>query len=269
MDHPSTPPNIPHIRIENENDIVKYYDLQKVLGQGAFGVVHLAVDRSTNARYACKALKKSSGSVSSYEQQEREVGILKKLNHVNICQLFAVYESSKSIALVMELCEGGELIDYVKEHKEEMSDSVVRDIVTQLITAVTYLHRNRIVHRDIKPENILLKSKNEIVIKMADFGLACFTDGIYQVDNIAGTPLYMAPEIVQKLGYNHACDIWSIGVMLYLLLCKYQRNSEAMLHEMIVKGKIEYPDFLWQNIDPRGLLLSYYSKTIDRNDFKI
>ena len=244
--------NIPHVRIENENEIEKYYTLQKVLGQGAFGVVHLAIEKSTQNKYACKTIKKKLGSVSTYEQQEREVAILKILHHVNICQLVAVYESSKSIALVLELCEGGELVDFVKDQKKVLPDSQIREIITQLLTAVTYLHRNRIVHRDIKPENILLKSKNEIVIKMADFGLACFTDGIYQVDNIAGTPLYMAPEIVQKLGYNHSCDIWSIGIMLYLMLCKYQKNSEEMLHEMVCKGKIEYPDFLWKKIDPRG-----------------
>jgi serine/threonine protein kinase len=87
---------------------------------------------------------------------------------------------------------------------------------------------------------------------MADFGLACYTNATSTVDNIAGTPMYMAPEIVQKLGYNHQADIWSIGVMLYLLLCQYEKEAEYMLHEMIKSGKVEYPTKYWATIDPRA-----------------
>jgi serine/threonine protein kinase len=125
---------------------------------------------------------------------------------------------------------------------------------------LAYLHRNRIIHRDIKPENILLKSKESIQIKIADFGLACYADVANGISNIAGTPLFMAPEIVQKLGYNHSCDIWSIGIMLYLFLCGYEKNAEATLHEMVKSGKIEYPVELWQNIDIRGIGL--YSRNL-------
>lgn len=121
-------------------------------------------------------------------------------------------------------------------------------------SSLAYLHRNRIIHRDIKPENILLKSKdkNSIQIKIADFGLACHADGEHGISNMVGTPLYMAPEIIQKLGYNHSCDIWSIGIMLYLFLCGYDKKAEAVLHEMVQSGKIEYPVDLWQKIDVRG-----------------
>ena len=117
------------------------------------------------------------------------------------------------------------------------------------------MHRNRIIHRDIKPENILLKSKDKrcIQIKIADFGLACYADGANGISNIAGTPLYMAPEIIQKLGYNHSCDIWSIGIMLYLFLCGYDKKAEAVLHDMVQSGKIEYPADLWQKNDVRGM----------------
>ncbi|KAL2912354.1 hypothetical protein HK105_208128 [Polyrhizophydium stewartii] len=126
-------------------------------------------------------------------------------------------------------------------------------IVLQLLEAVTYLHRHGIVHRDIKPENILLKSNHPsdlYNIKVSDFGLACFADSVNRVDNIAGTPMYMAPEIVQNLGYNHSCDIWSIGVMFYLLLNHYQKEVEMVVQEMIKSGKIEYPDRFWSKINP-------------------
>jgi serine/threonine kinase 33 len=145
--------------------------------------------------------------------------------------------------------------------KASCSDESIREIITQLVDAVSilysqaYLHRNRIIHRDIKPENILLKTgvvNQSYIIALADFGLACYTNTLSSVDNIAGTPMYMAPEIVQKMGYNHQADIWSIGVMLYLLLCQYKKEAEQMLHEMIKTGKIEYPSKYWDAIDPRA-----------------
>jgi serine/threonine protein kinase len=95
--------------------------------------------------------------------------------------------------------------------------------------------------------------EGEYILKMADFGLACFVDSANQVDNIAGTPMYMAPEIIAKQWYNHQCDIWSIGVMLYLLLCQYDKEAEQNLREMIQVKQIEYPPKFWEKIDPRGL----------------
>ncbi|KAI8902650.1 kinase-like domain-containing protein [Globomyces pollinis-pini] len=230
------------------------YIVGEVLGQGAFGVVNLVEHKGLGQSFACKIIKKRLGQTSQYEQQEREIGIMKSIQHENILQLFEVYESPTKIALILELCKGGELVKSIVK-AGGCPDEVIRHIINQLIDAVTYLHRNRIVHRDIKPENILLKSNSEpqsYSIKMADFGLACYTDAANQVENLAGTPMYMAPEIVANLGYNHTCDIWSIGVMLYLLLCNYTKRADNLLHEMIKAGKIEYPDELWLTIDPRA-----------------
>ncbi|KAJ3360590.1 Serine/threonine-protein kinase 33 [Kappamyces sp. JEL0680] len=235
-------------------EVGEIYTIGQVLGQGAFGIVHLVHHKSTSQDYACKIIKKRIGATSAYEQQEREVSIMKTLKHPNIVLLNAVYECPKHVAMVMELCDGGEVVQLVRQ-RGFCPDETIRVIINQLTDAVAYLHRNRVIHRDIKPENILIKlggTDKDLQIKMADFGLACYTDSIYQVDNIAGTPMYMAPEIVQKLGYNHSCDIWSIGVMFYLLLCNYNKGAEAELHDMIKNGEISYPASLWDAIDAKA-----------------
>lgn len=100
------------------------------------------------------------------------------------------------------------------------------------------------------------------ILKMADFGLACFEDSANQVDNIAGTLMYMAPEIIAKQWYNHQCDIWSIGVMLYLLLCQYDTEAEHSLRDMIKIKQIEYPPKFWEKIDSRGFNLTKIAKNL-------
>ncbi|KAJ3276777.1 Fibrocystin-L [Terramyces sp. JEL0728] len=238
---------VPHLRSENAfNEFENIYQVGKIIGQGAFGVVNIVEHKTTKQMYACKTLKKKLGATSFYEQQEREVSIMKSIQHDNILQLYEVFENSQKIALVMELCEGGELVQAIRK-SSYCSDKTIRAIISQLTNA---------------PENILLKydiADHDYVIKLADFGLACYSDNSNGVDNIAGTPMYMgnkrinkAPEIIKHLGYNHTCDVWSIGVMLYLLLCQYEKEAERAVHDMISSGKIEYPEKYWGEIDSRA-----------------
>ncbi|KAI8926901.1 kinase-like domain-containing protein [Entophlyctis helioformis] len=243
---------IRHIRSEDMAELDENYIIKDSIGQGAFGVVKLCEHKSTGKVYACKIVKKRIGSTSSYEQLQREVNVMKAVHHPNIVQLKEVFESPKKMSMIMEYCSGGELVQTVKK-RGKCTEEEIRFIVIQLIEAVSYLHRHGIVHRDIKPENILLKSSHPAdlyTIKVSDFGLACFADSINRVENVAGTPMYMAPEIVHNLGYNHSCDIWSIGVMFYLLLCDYQKDVELLMQDMIRNSKIEYPDKYWSKINP-------------------
>ncbi|KAI8915689.1 kinase-like domain-containing protein [Gorgonomyces haynaldii] len=185
--------------------------------RGAFGIVHRV--EGHGKIWACKIVKKKQGSPSAYEQLMREVTVMKVVSHKNIVALKEVYETPKKLALVMEYCGGGELVKTLRK-RGVIKQLEIQTIIRQLIDAVTYLHKHGIVHRDIKPENILLSSDSPLVpydIKVSDFGLACFADSVNRVEHIAGTPMYMAPEVIHNLGYNHQCDIWSIGVMLYLL----------------------------------------------------
>lgn len=148
----------PIISIRSDNAMIELqetYVLGRVLGHGAFGIVNLAEHRASKQMFACKTIKKKIGSTSSYEQQEREVNIMKLLRHKNILQLYAVYECPKSIALILELCEGGEIVEVIRQ-QGVCTDTTIRDIITQLVDAVckfiillitAYLHRNRVIHR--------------------------------------------------------------------------------------------------------------------------
>ncbi|KAH6584050.1 hypothetical protein BASA50_003028 [Batrachochytrium salamandrivorans] len=243
---------IRHIRSEDLAELNEIYLMKDTIGQGAFGIVKICEHKVTGKTYACKIVRKKSGSTTSYEQLQREVNIMKAVHHPNIVQLKEVLESSRKMCMVMEYCSGGELVQTIRK-RGFCTEVEIRMIVVQLIDAVSYLHKHGIVHRDIKPENILLKSihpSDLYNIKVSDFGLACFADSMNRVENMAGTPMYMAPEIIYNLGYNHSCDIWSVGVMFYLLLSHYQKEVEALVHEMTKVGKIEYPERLWKEINP-------------------
>ncbi|XJO73722.1 hypothetical protein BDV3_004657 [Batrachochytrium dendrobatidis] len=249
---------IQHIRSESLAELNQLYIMKETIGQGAFGVVKICEHRATGKLYACKIVKKKIGSTASYEQLQREVSIMKAVHHPHIVQLQQVLESPKKMCMFMEYCEGGELVQTVRK-RGMCTEDETRMIFVQLIDAVSYLHKHGVVHRDIKPENILLKSNHPSKlynIKVADFGLACFADSMNRVENVAGTPMYMAPEIIHHLGYNHSCDIWSIGVMFYLLLSHYHKDAELLVQDMLKNGKIEYPDKLWGKINPSAKNLS-------------
>ncbi|KAJ3022597.1 Serine/threonine-protein kinase 33 [Thoreauomyces humboldtii] len=239
---------IAHHRTDDSAALEAAYTIGAKLGQGSFGTVRLIQHKATNTTYACKIMRKRRGDPSSYEQVQREVTIMKRVRHPHIIQLKEVFETPKQFFLIMEYCKGGELVQRVKSRRH-CSESDVRIIMTRLVEAVAYLHAEGIVHRDIKPENILVSAdplglgvaeaisamSDETTtanaagtgiadalpdlfnIKVSDFGLATFTDACNMMENIVGTPLYMAPEIVQNLGYSAQCDLWSIGVMMYLL----------------------------------------------------
>jgi serine/threonine protein kinase len=96
------------------------------------------------------------------------------------------------------------------------------------------------------------RDSGDYIIKVTDFGLACFADGMNRVEHVAGTPFYMAPEIIKNIGYNQNCDVWSIGVLFYLLLCNYSKDAEDRLQDMIKAGKIDYPNRYWAKVDPGG-----------------
>ncbi|TPX34324.1 hypothetical protein SmJEL517_g02984 [Synchytrium microbalum] len=248
-----TKPRIEHHRCDDRAEMEAKYRIGRKLGSGAFGTVRLLEDRDTSVVYACKAVDKPAvGHASAYEQLQREVAIMKAVYHPSIVQLREVYETKKKVFLVMEYCQGGELVSKIRARRH-CPESDVRTIVRRLSDAVAYLHEYGIVHRDLKPENILISMEDPSIehnIKVSDFGLATYADACGTMDNVVGTPFYMAPEIVQNLGYTAQCDIWSIGVMTYLLLLGYTPEAEMMLHDMIANGKIEYPARLWKGVSP-------------------
>nr|XP_006133836.1 serine/threonine-protein kinase 33 isoform X3 [Pelodiscus sinensis] len=196
---------------------------------------------------------------SAVKLLEREVSILKRVNHEHIIHLEEVFETPKRMFLVMELCEDGELKEILRK-KGRFTENETRHIIQSLASAIAYLHKKDIVHRDLKLENILVKSgeideQHEIKlnIKVTDFGLAVQKAGGSEsmFQSTCGTPTYMAPEVISAHDYSQQCDIWSIGVIMYMLLCgdpPFVASSEEKLFELIKKGNLHFNNPIWQTV---------------------
>ncbi|XP_065384671.1 serine/threonine-protein kinase 33 isoform X3 [Macaca fascicularis] len=250
---------VPHIRIENGAAIEEIYTFGRILGKGSFGMVIEATDKETETKWAIKKVNKEKAGSSAVKLLEREVNILKSVKHEHIIHLEQVFETPKKMYLVMELCEDGELKE-ILHRKGHFSENETRWIIQSLASAIAYLHNNDIVHRDLKLENIMVKSSltddnNEINlnIKVTDFGLAVKKQSRSEamLQATCGTPIYMAPEVINAHDYSQQCDIWSIGVIMYMLFCgepPFLASSEEKLFELIRKGELHFENPVWNSI---------------------
>ena len=196
---------------------------------------------------ALKIIKKQKSQDSA--RMYLEVEILKKLVHPNIMQIFEFYEDKKNFYIITEFCEGGELFDKIVE-KGSFSEAEAAGVMKQLLSAVNYIHSNSIVHRDLKPENILLDTKKQNIIKIIDWGTARFYEKNKKMNRISGTPYYIAPEVLNEK-YDEKCDVWSCGVIMYILLCGYPPFNAETDQEILNKiklGKFTFPDEEWENV---------------------
>lgn len=147
-----------------------------------------------------------------------EMDILRKLDHPNILKLHEVFEDTRKFFLVTEFCDGCELFDEIANH-HHFNERTAANYVEQIVRAVVYCHSMGIVHRDLKPENILIDAEQDGIVKLIDFGTsAVYSRGSETLKGVFGTAYYIAPEVVRKKGYDERCDVWSIGVMIYILL---------------------------------------------------
>ncbi|XP_072475607.1 serine/threonine-protein kinase 33 [Notamacropus eugenii] len=250
---------IPHMRMEDCTAIQQIFSFGRRLGQGSFGVVIEVTHKETDLKWAMKKVNKEKAGSSAVKLLEREVNILKSVNHEHIIHLERVFETPKRMYLVMELCEDGELKE-VLNSKGHFSENETRQIIEDLGSAIAYLHKKDIVHRDLKLENILVKSSNineknetNYNIKVTDFGLAVQKEGGCEAmfQTTCGTPIYMAPEVINAHDYSQQCDIWSIGVIMYMLLCgepPFLANSEEKLFELIRKGQPCFGNSIWESV---------------------
>ncbi|KAL8272221.1 hypothetical protein Esti_003886 [Eimeria stiedai] len=219
----------------------------KKLGSGAYGEVLLCKDKQTGAERAIKIIKKSSVSAPSSGALLDEVAVLKQLDHPNIMKLYEFFDDKRNYYLVMEVYRGGELFDEIIS-RQKFSEVDAAVIMKQVLSGVLYLHNHNIVHRDLKPENLLLESKaSDALIKIVDFGLSAHYEVGGKMRERLGTAYYIAPEVLRKK-YDEKCDVWSCGVILYILLCGYppfggQTDQEIL--KRVEKGKysFEMPDW--------------------------
>lgn len=239
------------------------YTLKETIGQGTFGKIKRTVSVHTNAVVATKLVKTKS-KPSLLKTFRLEVSILRDISHPHIVAFHgAFFDGIGTHAMVMEYLDGGELFGYIQKHDSGMPENIAAAVTKQVLLALRHLHDDLCVaHRDIKPENILFASHNPVVVKLTDFGFAkrlrdasavAFDDDIrHAFSTRLGSPNYVAPEIVsRKRGYTTQVDIWSLGVILYIMLCGYfpfYAESEKELYRQIRRGSFEMPDEEWVNI---------------------
>ncbi|KAG5178631.1 CBL-interacting-like PK [Tribonema minus] len=235
------------------------YEIGKTIGEGTFGKVKLAVNTETNEKVAIKVLDKSIIQKQNMGAQvKREISIMKLVRHSYVVQLKEVLASSTRIFLVCELITGGELFDKIVE-KQRFSEDEARFYFKQLVEGVDYCHSQGVCHRDLKPENILLDSNGNV--KISDFGLSNLYSGgddeaLKLLHTTCGTPNYVAPEVLADRGYDgRMADVWSLGVILYVLLAGFLPFDEPSMSNLF--RKIQAADFSyprWFSEDVRSLI---------------
>ncbi|XP_068586722.1 serine/threonine-protein kinase 33 isoform X2 [Cebidichthys violaceus] len=251
--------NVPLIRLENDADLREIYEFGRKLGQGSFGVVYEATHIETQTKWAIKEVCRPAAGSSKSKMLGNEIHLLKQVNHAHIIHLQEVYHTAKMTYLVVDLCAGGDLKQLL-QRKKFLTEDETRHIICSLADAVVYLHKRDIVHRDLKLENILVKNdldkddNGRINIKVTDFGLSVKTSGV-GIENImteaCGTLIYMAPEVMSGRCYTHWCDVWSIGVVMYILLCgepPFVSKTNGGLLKKIMNEEVQFTQPIWATV---------------------
>ena len=249
--------------LKSTGDLAKRYLKLKEIKRGTYSKIYIVQKKSNFKVYICKEILKSK--VSDLFKFKNEINVLSKMDHPNIIRLFEIFEDDRHISLIMEYCTGGELFNKIIERADKdqaFSEKEAATIFKQLMSAVSYCHSQGICHRDLKPENIIFENKNEnSPIKIIDFGLSKIFGEIKPLmkgnkieKNImnarVGTAYYMSPEVLQG-NYDNKCDIWSCGVILYILLCGYPPFDGETEHEIfkaIFRRKFTFPEDDWKTI---------------------
>ena len=224
-----------------------YYEMLDDLGEGIFGSVKLGVEKKTKERVAIKIIKKKKAKPSDMELVRTEIDIMKLCHHPNVVHLLDHFENADYIFIVMEYIRGGRLTDYMKEKKFHFSEKRAAEIIYEIALGVKYLHKYGIIHRDLKPDNIMLTESNDKGhIKIMDFGLSKILGKKEKTSDGFGTLTFVSPEVLIRKPYNKEIDIWSIGVILYLILSgdlpfDDEEDDEQKIAKSIVYNEVEFP----------------------------
>jgi calcium-dependent protein kinase len=226
------------------------YKVTKVLGTGTYGEVRLCKHLKSGEPRAVKIVKKDKFNSDEIQQIMEEVVIHKKLDHPNIVKIHEYFEDQNNFYIVQELCEGGMLFDHIinKGHLEEKCS---QECVKVLAQAIAYINSFDIAHRDIKPENILLdSSKHYANLKLIDFGCSKVLQQASTDSQLVGTPFYIAPEVLRGR-HGKQCDVWSIGVIAFILLCgdpPFYGESTEEIEAKIRIGVFSFDNICWQQV---------------------
>ncbi|XP_077988978.1 calcium/calmodulin-dependent protein kinase type IV-like [Glandiceps talaboti] len=225
-----------------------YFQLGKELGRGATSVVYRCEQKGTCKPYAVKTVRKNVDK----KIIRTEIGVLLKLKHPNVIQLREIFETPSELNLVLELVTGGELFERIVA-RGYYSERDAASCVRQICEAVSYLHDNDIVHRDLKPENLLYQdTSQDALLKIADFGLSKIMSDNVTMQTVCGTPGYCAPEVLYGKPYGPEVDMWSVGVITYILLCGfepfYDERGDQHMFQKILRADFEFMSPWWDDI---------------------
>ena len=252
-------------------NLLEIYDVKNKLGSGKFGLVKLGIHKKTGQKVAIKIMKKSTMDSSDLELVRTEIEILKICQHPNIIRLYNVFENADYLYIIMEYCYGGDLFSYLENRHFRLSEKRASTIIHQMATAVYYMHSFGVVHRDLKPENVLMTNTDEDSdIRILDFGLSKILGPYEKCDEPYGTLTYCAPEIIVDEPYSKPVDLWSLGVMTYLMVSgKLPFNSEDE-NEIARQVVYDEPNYtrnpVWKTISPE--CLDFVKRLLDKDQNK-
>ncbi|KAJ0248628.1 CDPK-related kinase 4 [Hirschfeldia incana] len=236
------------------------YELGEEVGRGHFGHTCLAKAKKGKMKgqaVAVKIIAKAQmTSALSIEDVRREVKLLKALSgHRHMVKFYDAYEDDDNVFVVMELCEGGELLDRILARGGRYHEVDAKHILVQILSATAFFHLQGVVHRDLKPENFLFTKRNEdAILKVIDFGLSDFIRYDQRLNDIVGSAYYVAPEVLHR-SYSTEADMWSIGVISYILLCgsrPFNGRTESGIFRCVIRAKPNFDDMPWPSISPTG-----------------
>ena len=247
--------------------LVDYYRVGKELGSGAYGSVRRIVHIETGEKRAVKVIEKHTMNKEEIDTLYNEINVLRNLDHPNIVKIYEYFEDEKRFFIVTELCKGGELFDHIISSGGHLSEEAASQIMRHVLSCVNYCHQNKIVHRDLKPENILLESDPKAYdeLKIIDFGTSKYynpetaaetgdSSGPRQeqssLKEIIGTPYYIAPEVL-KMNYGSKCDVWSCGIVAFMLLSgtiPIRGSNPREIMRNVVKGDWTFYAPIWETI---------------------
>ena len=248
--------------------LTESYEVRETLGKGKFGLVKLGIHKETKRKVAIKIINKQNMGNQDLELVKTEIDILKISQHPNIIKLYDIFENQDTIFIIMEHCAGGDLFSYIEQRNYRLPEHKAAEIIHKLSAAIYFIHSFGIVHRDLKPENILMTDNSEKAdIRLLDFGLSKIIGPGEKCTEPYGTLSYVAPEVLIEKPYDQRVDLWSIGIITYLLLCGClpfdDEHSEREIARQTIHDQVPYHPSLWNNLSKESK--DFVNKLLQKN----
>nr|GLL40182.1 phosphoenolpyruvate carboxylase kinase 2-like [Ipomoea trifida] len=229
------------------------YEVCEEIGRGKFGTVYRCYSPATSQSFACKTIQKSLlVDPTDRECLEKEPKILHLLTGAaNILRLFEIYEDEDHLHMITELCDGGDLYEILS--RGPLSEPAAAAVLRPLISAIGCCHRAGVAHRDVKPDNVLFDAQGNL--KLADFGSAEWLGGGGRMSAVVGTPYYAAPEVLMRREYNEKVDVWSAGVILYIMLAgvpPFRGDTTTETFEAVLRANLRFPAKIFRSVSPEA-----------------